>query len=77
MKDLDKYAYNIVCNWYKAIDFNPVHKGIDYSLIIRFFLWDKVGRALRIQHGIDYGEVEVYIKESKDYSFYYTPLPPQ
>ncbi|WP_338733319.1 capsular polysaccharide export protein, LipB/KpsS family [Mangrovimonas cancribranchiae] len=75
MKDLDKHAYDVVCNWYKAINFNPVHKGIDYSLIIRFYLWDKVGRALRIQHGIDYGEVEVYKKElNENNTYHYAPL---
>ena len=60
VETLDKQAYDIVCNWYKAIGFNPVLKGIDYSLIIRFYLWDKVGRALRVEHGIDFNEVNFY-----------------
>ncbi|WNH09622.1 hypothetical protein [Thalassobellus suaedae] len=58
----------------EAIGFNPVHKGIDYSYIIRFYLWDKVGRALRIQHKIDFGEVEAYRKEYQLYPFYHTPM---
>ncbi|WP_250434144.1 capsular polysaccharide export protein, LipB/KpsS family [Hanstruepera flava] len=74
LKDLDKQAYDIVCNWYKYTGFNPVYNGIDYSHIIRFYLWDKVGRALRIKHGIDYGEVEFYRKEYKSYPQYYTPV---
>ncbi|HNP68247.1 MAG TPA: hypothetical protein PKH16_10105 [Aequorivita sp.] len=74
MNDLDKQAYNIVCHWYQDIDFNPVYKGIDYSLIIRFYLWDKVGRALRIKHRIDYGESEIYKKEYLNFPQYYTPF---
>lgn len=74
LKDLDKFAYHVVCNWPEAIGFNPVHKGIDYSYIIRFYLWDKVGRALRIKHGIDFGEVAVYKKEYQSFLQYYTPL---
>ncbi|WP_139001993.1 UDP-N-acetyl glucosamine 2-epimerase [Hyunsoonleella aestuarii] len=77
MKDLDKRAYNIVCNWYKSIDFNPVYKGIDYSLIIRFYLWDKVGRALRIQNGIGNNEVDAYKEEYKNFPQYYTTLLPR
>lgn len=72
--DLDKFAYHVVCNWPQAIGFNPVHKGIDYSHVIRFYLWDKVGRALRIKHGIDFDEVEVYKKEYQSYPFYHTPM---
>jgi len=74
LKDLDKHAYNIVCNWYKSIDFNPVHEGIDYSYIIRFYLWDKVGRAIRLQHGIDFGEIESYKDEFKNFPQYHNPL---
>ncbi|MDC0408586.1 hypothetical protein OAM38_00070 [Flavobacteriaceae bacterium] len=72
--ELDKEAYNIVCNWYKIIEFNPFYYGIDFSQIIRFYLWDKVGRALRITNNIDFNEAESYIKNRSSSSFYYTPV---
>lgn len=74
MKNLDKIAYEAISDWPKVIDFNPVHKGIDYSLIIRFYLWDKVGRAIRIKQDISYNEVDDYLKEYKSFPFYYNPL---
>lgn len=74
MKDLDKFAYDIICGWPKIIGFNPVYCGVDYSQIIRFYLWDKIGRALRIQNGIDFGEVEIYKEEYNAFPFYYTPF---
>lgn len=74
LKNLDKQAYDFVCNWFKEIDFNPVHQGIDYSLIIRFYLWDKVGRSLRIKHNLSFNEVEEYKKDNKATPFYFTPL---
>lgn len=73
MKNLDKLAYDVVCNWPKEINFNPVFDGIDYSQIIRFYLWDKVGRAIRIQNNISYNEVEPYLEDYKSSSFYDTP----
>ena len=75
LKNLDKEAYHIVCNWYKVVDFNPVYHGIDYSLIIRFYLWDKIGRAIRIKHGISDNEVELYQKDLQQInSFYHQPF---
>lgn len=73
-KTLDKLAYEIVCDWYKAVEFNPVYQNIDYSQILRFYLWDKVGRALRIKHHIDFEEKEVYLKEYRLNNYYHTPL---
>jgi UDP-N-acetylglucosamine 2-epimerase len=74
MKNLDKLAYHIVCNWYKEIKFNPVFDGIDYSQILRFYLWDKVGRAIRIKNNISFNEIEFYKEDYKSYPFYHTPL---
>jgi len=74
MKDLDEQAYEVVCGWHKIVEFNPVYNGIDYSHIIRFYLWDKVGRSLRLKNKIDFGEVKVYKEEYKSFPFYYTPL---
>ncbi|NJX15030.1 hypothetical protein [Tamlana crocina] len=76
MKNLDKKAYDIICNWHKTIGFNPVYNGIDYSLIIRFYLWDKVGRALRLKNNIDFGEIEFYKMEYRSFPQYFTPLIP-
>ena len=56
MMNLNKYTYDITCYWYKAINFNPIYNGIDYSQIIRFYLWDKIGRAIRIENKIDFDE---------------------
>jgi hypothetical protein len=71
---LDKLAHQLICDWPSYIDFDSVLEGIDYSLIVRFYLWDKVGRALRIQNGIDYGEASVYEEEVNKYPFYSTPM---
>jgi hypothetical protein len=73
LRELDERAYDIVCNWYKTIEFNPIHKSIDYSQIIRFYLWDKVGRALRIRNNIDYNEVDVYKEDNNVATLYYLP----
>lgn len=74
LENLDKLAYKIVCDWAKSINFNPVRQGVDYSLIIRFYLWDKVGRALRIKHNLSFNEVEVYNKDKVASPFYHEPL---
>ena len=77
MKNLDKLAYHIICNWSKEINFNPVFDGIDYSQILRFYLWDKVGRAIRIQNNISFNEIESYKADYNSYPFYHTPLLPK
>ncbi|SDR69202.1 hypothetical protein [Christiangramia echinicola] len=74
IKSLDKLAYDIVCNWPKFIDFDPYYRGVDYSLVIRFYLWDKVGRAIRIQNQLDFGENEKYQYEYNSFPFYHTPM---
>lgn len=73
MKKLDKFAYDIVCNWPKVINFNSVYNDVDYSQILRFYLWDKVARAIRVKNNIDFEELQSYKKDHKS-SFYYTPL---
>ena len=74
MKNLDKLAYAIICNWPKEINFNPVFDGIDYSQILRFYLWDKVGRAIRIKNNTSFNEVDSYREDCQEYPFYYTPF---
>ena len=72
MKNLNKHAYDIVCNWYEPINFNPIYKGIDYSLILRFYLWDKVGRAIRIANDLSKNEVEEYKLSPKPNEIYHS-----
>ena len=55
MKDLnhrdleaaDKLSWKAICNWPLFSDIKTEHDGLDYSLLISRFLWDKVGRAVR------------------------------
>jgi UDP-N-acetylglucosamine 2-epimerase len=75
MMNLNKYTYDITCYWYKAINFNPIYNGIDYSQIIRFYLWDKIGRAIRIENKIDFDEEDAYKDEYEDFPVYFKPYP--
>jgi len=74
MKNLDKLAYTIICNWAKEINFNPVFDGIDYSQVLRFYLWDKVGRVIRIKNNISFNEIDSYKEDYQTYPFYDTPF---
>jgi hypothetical protein len=51
-KELDNLAWDIVCNWYKKTDFNPIYEGIDFSLLTRVILRCKVGKSLRLKHNL-------------------------
>ena len=46
-EELDKYAWDAICTWPSRTSFNVVHTDLDYSHLTRWFLWDKVGRAIR------------------------------
>ncbi len=48
---LDEYAWKVITAWHEAAGFDPVHKGVDFNELTRFFLWARVGNALR-SHGI-------------------------
>ncbi|MFD2727401.1 capsular polysaccharide export protein, LipB/KpsS family [Hyunsoonleella rubra] len=74
MRNLDKLAYDLTCNWYKSISFNPVYHGIDFSQIIRFYLWDKIGRAIRIKYKVDNGELSIYKPNMGKISYYHEPV---
>jgi hypothetical protein len=50
LKDLDNLAWNIVCNWYKDVDFDPIYEGVDFSLLLRSVLRSRVGRAVRLKN---------------------------
>ena len=75
MKDLDKQAYSFIRDWPALVNFNPVYQEIDYSQIIRFYLWDKVGRALRLKNKGDNAEVTLYLEDNNCFPFYYTAKP--
>jgi len=45
--ELDAFAWQAVCEWPQHSHINVVHQGIDYGLLTRYFLWDKVPRAVR------------------------------
>ncbi len=47
--ELDRFAWDAICNWSKHTSINTIYSGIDYSELIRCFLWDKVARAIRKQ----------------------------
>ncbi len=47
--DIDCFAWEAIRDWPHLADVRVMHEGLDYSLLSRFFLWDKVGRALRHQ----------------------------
>lgn len=49
-KQLDDLAWEVVCDWYKKVQFDPVYDGVDFSLLTRPILRSKVGRALRISN---------------------------
>ncbi|MFP4500596.1 MAG: hypothetical protein ACLFTT_06305 [Candidatus Hydrogenedentota bacterium] len=46
---VDRRAWEAIVNWPRAVAFDPVRDGLDYSELTRWFLWDKVGRAVRKQ----------------------------
>lgn len=70
---LDKLAWQAISDWPKYASFDPVNKGLDYSHLTRFFLWDKVGRAIRL--GLDNIDntleisysLEDYLNSKEDY----------
>lgn len=54
--DRDRQAWLAICGWPAETGFDPVREGLDYALLTRWFLWDKVGHTIRRQR--DPGEVE-------------------
>lgn len=47
--DLDRFAWEAICNWSRHTRTNFLINGIDYAELSRCFLWDKVARAIRKQ----------------------------
>src|SRR5262249_21622910 len=49
--ELDEFAWKAIDNWPAAAGFSESFEGVNVGEITKFFLWDKVGRAVRA--GID------------------------
>lgn len=47
VEQLDYYAWEAICHWHHYCDIDVVHEGIDYSQLTRWYLLDKVARAIR------------------------------
>lgn len=47
--DLDPLSWQAICGWPARSHFNVVKNGLDYGALTRYFLWDKVPRAIRYQ----------------------------
>ena len=43
----DQQAWKAICHWPDHTNLDPIQDGLDYALLTRWFLWDKVGRAVR------------------------------
>lgn len=46
-EELDRFAWEAICNWPSKAGMDVIHEGFDYSELTRWYLWDKVGRAIR------------------------------
>jgi Capsule polysaccharide biosynthesis protein len=53
VEELDEFAWKVICDWPAYADFDVIHEGLDYSHLTRYFLWDKVGRAIRKKYSPD------------------------
>ncbi len=51
--DLDALTWQAICGWPEHSGIEVVREGLDYGALTRYFLWDKVPRAMR--HRIDPG----------------------
>jgi len=67
-QNVDCFAWDVISIWSKAIDFNPIYNGLDFSELTKFFLWDKVGRAIRFQDNDDslWLERELLVEKNKN-----------
>jgi UDP-N-acetylglucosamine 2-epimerase len=48
-QELDAFAWKAICSWHLYTDINVVHNNLNFSELTRYFLWDKVPRAIRKQ----------------------------
>ncbi|MBD3882069.1 hypothetical protein IFO70_09895 [Phormidium tenue FACHB-886] len=61
IEEVDRRAWEAICNWSEHGKVEVVREGIDYSHLIRSFLWDKVSRAVRQQCDPDQFEFEAQL----------------
>ena len=47
--DLDRWAWQAICRWPEHCSIEVVRDRLDYGALTRYFLWDKVPRAIRSQ----------------------------
>lgn len=47
--DLDRFAWQAICDWPNHSAVEVVRDRLDYGALTRYFLWDKVPRAIRRQ----------------------------
>ena len=47
--ELDQMAWQTICDWPSSSQVEVIREGLDYAELTRYFLWDKVARALRSQ----------------------------
>ncbi|MDA0989488.1 MAG: UDP-N-acetylglucosamine 2-epimerase [Verrucomicrobia bacterium] len=43
----DQLAWQVICDWPRLSDVQTQLRGLDFDHLTRWFLWDKVGRAIR------------------------------
>jgi UDP-N-acetylglucosamine 2-epimerase len=48
-QELDAFAWKAICSWHLYTDINVIHNSLNFSELTRYFLWDKVPRAIRKQ----------------------------
>ncbi|MBE9011744.1 hypothetical protein IQ250_16185 [Pseudanabaenaceae cyanobacterium LEGE 13415] len=65
ISELDRFAWNAICNWSKHTCAITSYNGIDYAELTRCFLWDKVARAIRKQTDPNRFELEQSILASR------------
>lgn len=64
-EQLDQFAWHVICNWSQVINFHPIYQGINFNHLVRFFLWDKVSRTIRVTHQKINSELEVRLINEK------------
>jgi UDP-N-acetylglucosamine 2-epimerase len=57
-RQLDIHAWDVITKWHLQAEFDPHYLGVDFTELVRFYLWDKVGRALRKTYAPAFFEFE-------------------
>lgn len=65
--DIDRFAYQVTQNWFRRQKTEGLeYCGIHFGEVIRRYLWDKVGRALRKQYYPEAFDFEKQLLSEKD-----------